>query len=240
MIVAVLLCPRSNLTHSSSFSCFISFVRLKIIVPAYSTWLLKNSPKFFMYILLFFASTTAVKLLSLISAESTPSTALITSESFPTPDGSITMRSGVNFSSTSANALPKSPTSEQQIHPEFISVTCTPESFKNPPSIPISPNSFSINTSFSPPNASASSFLISVVLPAPKKPEIISIFVIVYASILKLHQFFRRVLKTRIQQPQNQKTGHLTHARKRTADWKVSILVRSLIELCLLLYFCVL
>ena len=48
------------------------------------------------------------------------------------------------------------------------------------------------------------------------------------------------MLKTRIQQPQNQKTGHLTHARKRTADWKVSILVRSLIELCLLLYFCVL
>ena len=51
--------------------------------------------------------------------------------------------------STSFNAVPKSPTKEQQIHPEFISVTSTPASFKKPPSIPISPNSFSISTSFS-------------------------------------------------------------------------------------------
>ena len=75
-------------------------------------------------------------------------------------------------------AVPKSPTKEQQIQPEFISVICTPASFKNPPSIPISPNSFSISTSFSPLKPSSISFLIRVVFPAPKKPEIISIFVI--------------------------------------------------------------
>ena len=41
------------------FSSTIS-VRLMMIAPAYSTWLLKNSPKFLIYILHFFASTTVV------------------------------------------------------------------------------------------------------------------------------------------------------------------------------------
>ena len=108
------------------------------------------------------------------------STALITSDSFPTPDGSITIRSGAYSAATCLRALEKSPTSEQQIHPEFISVIFTPASCKKPPSIPISPNSFSIKTTFSPTYASLISFLISVVLPAPKKPEKISIFVIGY------------------------------------------------------------
>ena len=71
---------------------------------------------------------------------------------------------------TSFSAVPKSPTSEQQIQPEFISVMFTPASFKNPPSMPISPNSFSIRTTCCPFNASLRSFLISVVFPAPRKP----------------------------------------------------------------------
>jgi len=79
--------------------------------------------------------------------------------------------------------LPKSPTSEQQMQPEFISVTSMPASFIKPPSMPISPNSFSIRTTFSPESASLSSFLISVVLPAPRKPEKISIFVMVSISL---------------------------------------------------------
>ncbi len=64
------------------------------------------------------------------------------------------------------------------MHPEFISRISMPESFKKPPSIPISPNSFSIRTTFSPAIASFRSFFINVVFPAPRKPEIISIFVI--------------------------------------------------------------
>ena len=97
------------------------------------------------------------------------------------------MRSGSNCFCTSTSALPKSPTSEQQMHPEDISLICTPDSFRNPPSMLISPNSFSMSTSFSPEKASASSFLMRVVFPAPKKPDTISIFVITYASFQKLH-----------------------------------------------------
>ena len=52
------------------------------------------------------------------------------------------------------------------------------------PSIKISPNSFSINTTCSPLKPSERSFLINVVLPAPRKPEIISIFVILKTSYL--------------------------------------------------------
>ena len=62
-----------------------------------------------------------------------------------------------------------------------------PASFKNPPSIPISPNSFSIKTNFSPLKLSSISFLISVVFPEPKNPEKISIFVI---SIAPYHNCF--------------------------------------------------
>ncbi len=55
-----------------------------------------------------------------------------------------------NYNTLVIKASPKSPTREQQIHPEFISVISIPASLRKPPSIPISPNSFSINTSFSP------------------------------------------------------------------------------------------
>jgi len=36
------------------------------------------------------------------------------------------------------------------MQPEFISLICTPESLRKPPSMAISPNSFSISTIFSP------------------------------------------------------------------------------------------
>ena len=109
----------------------------------------------------------------------------MTSESLPTPEGSIRMRSGWYWEMTCFSAVPKSPTRVQQMQPEFISVIWMPASFKKPPSMPISPNSFSISTRFSPLYASEISFLIRVVLPAPRKPEKMSIFVIKDASFLK-------------------------------------------------------
>ena len=82
------------------------------------------------------------------------------------------------MSITSFIDVEKSPTNEQQIHPALISFIWIPDSFKNEPSIPISPNSFSINTTFSFFNTVSKIFLIKVVFPAPKKPEIISILII--------------------------------------------------------------
>ena len=84
------------------------------------------------------------------------------------------MRSGWNSAITFCSASPKSPTREQQMQPEFISEISIPASLRKPP---ISPNSFSMRTIFSPLRASSSSFLISVVLPAPRKPEITFTFV---------------------------------------------------------------
>ena len=140
MITALSLCLRIASTTPSNFSCVKFWVRLKIMVLAYSIWLLKNSPKFFIYILLFPASTTATKLLSTTSSNCgfTSSTAFITSESFPTPDGSIMIRPGWYSATTFFRASPKSPTREQQIQPEFISVMLIPASFRKPLSIPIS------------------------------------------------------------------------------------------------------
>ena len=162
-----------------NFSSETFCVLLKITVPACSIWLLKNSPKFFIYTLTLDASATVEALLRTISFSMWRSlTALITSESLPTPEGSIIILSGWYLSTTSLREVPKSPTSEQQMHPEFISLISTPESLRNPPSIPISPNSFSIRTTCSPFKASFKSLLIRVVLPAPKKPEIISTLVI--------------------------------------------------------------
>ena len=86
-------------------------------------------------------------------------------------------RSGVYLLKISFREVAKSPTKEQQMQPEFISRTSMPASFKKPPSMPISPNSFSISTTFSPERASESNFLINVVFPAPRKPEIISTLV---------------------------------------------------------------
>ena len=108
------------------------------------------------------------------------------SESFPTPDGSIIILSGLNLLITSSIDFEKSPTSEQQIHPELISLISIPASFKKVPSIPISPNSFSINTTFSPLNPALKSCLIKVVFPAPKNPEIMSTFILTIFILLIL------------------------------------------------------
>ena len=184
-MLASLLCSRSSSTSAKTFLESATSVRLITMVPAFSIWLLKNSPKFFIYILHLVASTMVTALFSLTSRFfATSRTAFITSESLPTPDGSMMTRSGLYLVSTSSRDLPKSPTREQQIQPEFISRISMPESFKNPPSIPIWPNSFSIRTTCSPLIASCKSFLINVVFPAPKKPEMISIFVMMIPSFL--------------------------------------------------------
>ncbi len=142
-----------------------------------------------MYIRHFPASATVVRPFKRISSSSTLRTAVIMSESLPTPDGSMRIRSGLNCSMTLWSAARKSPVRLQQIQPEFSSLTATPASFIKPPSMPISPNSFSMRTSFSPAYASAISFLISVVLPAPRKPEKISTFTMcssLYINIIKI------------------------------------------------------
>ena len=149
-IVAVGFFSRSSATAASSFSGRMPSVRERMMALAFSTWLLKNSPKFFMYILHLFASTTVVKPLSTSSSDCTPCTARMTSLSLPTPEGSMRMRSGWNCASTFCSASAKSPTRLQQMQPEFISLICTPESLRKPPSMAISPNSFSISTIFSP------------------------------------------------------------------------------------------
>ena len=105
------------------------------------------------------------------------------------------IRSGWNWASTSFRALWKSPTREQQMHPADISLICTPDSFRKPPSMLISPNSFSISTSFSPGKASASSFLIRVVLPAPRKPETMSILVMVSSPLFKIFTVLYLIIK---------------------------------------------
>ena len=93
-IVAVGFFSRSSATAASSFSGRMPSVRERMMALAFSTWLLKNSPKFFMYILHLFASTTVVKPLSTSSSDCTPCTARMTSLSLPTPEGSMRMRSG--------------------------------------------------------------------------------------------------------------------------------------------------
>ena len=139
---------RSSSPAATVFSSATVPVRLRTIRSAFSTWSLKNSPKLRIYILALPASTTVVRVP--ITAPSTRSTARVTSLSLPTPDGSIRMRSGSKLSMTCLRAFVKSPTSVQQMQPEFISVISTPASLRKPPSMAISPNSFSIRTSFSP------------------------------------------------------------------------------------------
>ena len=167
-------------TQSSNCSGVAFWLLLSTTTVAYSIWLLKNSPNAFICLLAFKAFTTVTSPFNLTSSSFSISiTDFITSDNLPTPDGSIRIRSGWYLSITSWRFFPKSPTNEQQIQPEFISVIWIPASFKKPPSIPTSPNSFSIRTIFSPLNTSSIIFLINVVFPAPKKPEIISIFVII-------------------------------------------------------------
>ena len=134
----------------ATFSGAMLPVRDRTMQLADSTWLLKNSPKFFMYIFAREASTTVVRPPSTTSSRPAVCTAATISESLPTPDGSMMTRSGAYWAITMRRASRKSPVSEQQMQPEFISFTVTPASCRKPPSMPISPNSFSMRTSFSP------------------------------------------------------------------------------------------
>ena len=95
MIVALSLCSRIKAIAASNFSWVILPVLLRIMVPACSIWLQKNSPKFLIYILHLVASTTATaELISTSTSLATPSTALTTSDNLPTPEGSMITRSG--------------------------------------------------------------------------------------------------------------------------------------------------
>ena len=172
------LCSFISEIASSALPGFATSTCERIIADACSTWSLKNSPKFFIYILHFPASTTTARQFTERLSDLTAFTARTTSESLPTPDGSIIILSGESSRSTFASASVKSPTSEQQIQPEFISVISIPASLRKPPSIPISPNSFSIRTTRSSEYASFISFFIRVVFPAPKNPEYISTLII--------------------------------------------------------------
>ena len=135
-----------------------------------------------MYILAFLPSTTAIRLFISTPASSlTSATAAATSLNLPTPEGSITTRSGLNCSTTCLRERAKSPTSVQQMQPLFISVTSMPAFFMKPLSMPISPNSFSMSTTRWPLYTLAIISLMKVVFPAPRKPDTISTFVIIYS-----------------------------------------------------------
>ncbi len=149
-IVAAGLCARTSSSAVFSLSAEVTSVWLKTMHAAVSIWSLKNSPKFFIYILHLAASTTAVYEFILQSSSPALSTAPRTSESLPTPEGSIIILSGLYVACTSFNAFAKSPTSEQQMQPELSSFILIPASARKPPSTPISPNSFSIKTICSP------------------------------------------------------------------------------------------
>ena len=55
------------------------------------------------------------------------------------------------------------------MQPEFISVISTPASLRKPPSMPISPNSFSMRDDLLTVEGLVQQLLMRVVLPAPKK-----------------------------------------------------------------------
>ena len=139
-----------------------------------------------MYILAFLPSATVIRLSISTPASSCMSiTAFATSDSLPTPDGSMMMRSGWNSSLTCFSDFAKSPTSVQQMHPEFISVTSMPEFCMKRLSIPISPNSFSMSTVFSSLYAFEISSFMNVVFPAPRNPDIISTFAMIFSLFCK-------------------------------------------------------
>ena len=188
-MTAFSLCARTASMAACSFSWESPFTWLKMTVPALASWSPKNSPKLRRCIRHFAASAIVTRPVISSLSGAASFTARTTSESLPTPDGSIKMRSGLYSASTLRSASPKSPTRLQQMQPEFISVTLMPAPSRKPPSTPISPNSFSISTSLSPVKASLMSFLMRVVLPAPRKPEKISTLVI----FLSFFQNFARI-----------------------------------------------
>ena len=165
-------CSSTRARDFSTRSGGSSWVRLKMMVLAVLIWSRKNSPKFFMYMRHLPASTTVAQPAMVISCRSeVRSTAARMSLSLPTPEGSMISRSGWYFSISSSTAFWKSPTRVQQMQPLFISVTVMPASFIKLPSTPTSPYSFSSRMIFSSRTLPPRSFLMSVVLPAPRKPE---------------------------------------------------------------------
>lgn len=157
------------------FSLAIS-VRLMMMAPAYWIWLSKNSPKFFIYILHFCINNSCIAVqfnvnLVLNTLYSLDNVRKLTNSWWLDQDPV-----GLYLVTTSFRDVPKSPTREQQIQPEFISLISIPASFKNPPSIPISPNSFSINTTCCPLNASCNSFLIRSFYLHPKTGNNINLY----------------------------------------------------------------
>ena len=92
--------------------------------------------------------------------------------SLPTPVGSTKITVGWYLVISSSMASWKSPARVQQMQPALSSLTWMPTSFRKAPSTPTSPYSFSSSTTFSLRRRPVSSFLIRVVLPAPRKPEI--------------------------------------------------------------------
>ena len=95
------------------------------MAPACSTWSLKNSPKFFMYILHLVASTTAVVLLSARSLGShARCTARINVAQLANAGGLDEDAVGVRtWASTCLQRIPQNrPLRLQQMQPEFISV----------------------------------------------------------------------------------------------------------------------
>ncbi len=95
MIGASGLCVRSSAVTAASFSSLMLSVRLRKMEAAYSTWSLKNWPKFFMYSLHFAALTTVISApISRGTSSPVCSTAWITWDSSPTPVGSMMIRSG--------------------------------------------------------------------------------------------------------------------------------------------------
>ena len=96
--------------------------------------------------------------------------------SIATPVGSITKYSGLTVFAIVSTEAAKSPFTEQQIQPSVNSHIFTlVDSLRTSPSTPEVPYSFSkIAISFF---VCFASSLINVVLPAPRKPDIISIFI---------------------------------------------------------------
>ena len=95
MMRALALCSRSRATHFSILSWVVSWVRLRMMVSALSIWSMKNSPKFFAYMRHLPTSATVAQPASAIAwVFDTSSTTRRISESLPTPEGSISTRSG--------------------------------------------------------------------------------------------------------------------------------------------------
>ncbi len=106
--------------------------------------------------------------------------------SFAIPVGSTIIRSGAYSFIISKMPAGNSLELLQQIQPACMGFTVRPSILSVSSSMLILPNSFSRITIFSPGYTPSINFLIKVVLPAPKKPDMISILVFfITAPIIK-------------------------------------------------------